>query len=241
MLRRVFVGMIVLGLAAPPTAANAAAPPSEEPLPPVQRPRQIDPQPAPTSAPAESPKPPNDVAPKEPTPPAATPETSPAPPVIPSPPPVQRLTPPPPESMDVVVAESEPEPAPEPSILTLPTYDDEQSLRSYDAKEQAERAAMTRRLVGARTLMAIGGVSLATGLMMVVGASIEASKRECDFEDACEDPPRRDLVRGLAAGGGVLTALGAVGVGFSVPMAKRARLELDASRRQASVSLHMRF
>lgn len=194
------------------------------------------PAPAVDSAPGPEPEPPSPTvqrpivpASPEATPVPATPPTSAAPPT----PPVRTLEPPGPPSTTGAP------PGPVPPVATLPPA--EPSPSSIDPVSQAQRAEATRRLVGARTLMAVGGVSLATGLMMVLGAGIEASKKPCDFEQACEDPPRGEVVRGLAAGGGVLTALGAVAVGFSIPAAKRARLELDASRTQARVAVRVRF
>jgi hypothetical protein len=121
----------------------------------------------------------------------------------------------------------EPERLPERDVRNLPVY------RGY---------SNDARLRAAQVELSVGGVLLAGGLMMAVGAAVEAQKRDCPHgPQSCGAPPRRAVTRGLALGAGIATVTGGVLIGLGAHHRHRYRLGLSAGRDGGGVMLGGRF
>jgi hypothetical protein len=87
------------------------------------------------------------------------------------------------------------------------------------------------RLRAAQVELSIGGVLLAGGFMMMVGAVVEATKPDCPGgPQSCGAPPRPRVARGLAFGAVLSATGGGVLVGLGAAHRRQYRLGLSAHR-----------
>jgi hypothetical protein len=97
-------------------------------------------------------------------------------------------------------------------------------------------------LRSAQLPMAVGGVLLAAGIGLGIGAVVEGVVPDCRYgNDYCGGAPRDDVTRGLAIGAGVAGALGIAGIAWGAVNYKRWRYGARANRESASLQLSLDF
>lgn len=117
-------------------------------------------------------------------------------------------------------------------------------LPERDARKLPVYSGYSRkaRLRAAQVELSVGGVLLAGGFVMIVGAAVEGTKPECPHGvDTCGAPPRRGLATGLGVAGGIAAAAGAVLVGLGVTHRRQYRLGVGASRSGGTLTFGARF
>jgi hypothetical protein len=106
----------------------------------------------------------------------------------------------------------------------------------------ALREQEQRELARGRAMVSVGGVAAATAVFLLISAGVEAAKPPCRFgPDACENPPRPNLIGAFAGVGAALLLGGSTLVVAGARRIRRVDARLVVDGRRAGLSVSGRF
>jgi hypothetical protein len=116
--------------------------------------------------------------------------------------------------------------------------------RPKDAKGRLNYPGFSsdRRRAKAQVPLALGGVFLAAGVGLSIGAVVEALVPDCRYgNENCGGGPRPDVTRSMAIGAGLTGAMGIAGITYGAIQHRRWRYGVKANSESASVVFGARF
>jgi hypothetical protein len=106
----------------------------------------------------------------------------------------------------------------------------------------ALREREERELVRSRVMLSVGGVAVATAVLMFISAGVESAKPACRFgPEGCENPPRPGMIGALAGVGGVLALGGGTLLVAGTRRMRRIDARLLVDGQTAGLSVRGRF